>query len=320
MRYIAIPNTDLRVSAICLGSATFGSEIPSGEAFRTMDAFAAAGGNFIDSARVYADWLPSGHGASETTIGKWLTRHGHRDKLIIATKGGHPDLKTMSISRMTPKDVGDDIAESLRCLGTSYIDLYWLHRDDVSKPVAYIIDMMEAFVARGRIRYYGCSNWNAPRIREAMEYAKSKGVKGFVGDQPLWSLASWNPGAIGDPTLVAMSPELFELHKKTGLAVMCYSSQAKGFFTKYARDRENLAPGVKRRYLNDANLARAERVIEIANDLRVPVAAIPVAWLTSQPFPTVPIIGPRNAAQLEESLTAADLVLPPDIVESLRAG
>jgi aryl-alcohol dehydrogenase-like predicted oxidoreductase len=313
-----IPNTDLRVSSICLGTATFGSEISADECFKMFDAFAATGGNFIDTARVYADWLPNGHGASEMTIGKWLSQRRDRDKFVLATKGGHPDLKTMSISRMNPKDVGDDIDESLRCLNTEYIDIYWLHRDDTSKPVEDILLMMEDFVKSGKIRFYGCSNWRAPRIAEALACARSMNLKGFVADQPLWSLADFNPGAIGDPTLVAMSPELFELHKRTGLAAICYSSQAKGFFTKVARDGENIKPAMKRRYWNDVNLARAGIVAALADELNVPIAAIPIAWLSSQPFVTIPIIGPRRMEQLSESLTAADLLLSREMVERLR--
>jgi aryl-alcohol dehydrogenase-like predicted oxidoreductase len=282
-----------------------------------MDTFAAAGGNFIDSARVYADWLPGGHGASETAIGNWLSGRP-RDKMAIATKGAHPDLKTMDTARMSKADIAADITESLRCLQTDYIDLYWLHRDDVAKPVADIIGTMEQFVQSGMIHYYGCSNWTTPRIAEALAWAKAGGVKGFVGDQPLWSLARMNDNAIGDKTLVQMSPELYELHKRTGLAAFPYSSQAKGFFTKFTRDGERLAGGMKKRFWNDANLARAKMVVSLAKELKVPVAAIPLAYLTSQPFVTIPIIGPRNVAQLTESLAAADMVLSSDIVEGLR--
>jgi aryl-alcohol dehydrogenase-like predicted oxidoreductase len=318
MRHVIIPRTDLKVSAICLGSATFGSEIAADESVRMLNQFTAAGGNFSDSARVYADWLPDGHGASETTIGKWLKARGERNKIVLATKGGHPDLNTMSISRMTPKEVGDDIEESLRCLRTHYIDLYWLHRDDTAMPVGDIVGMMEAFVKSGKIRYYGCSNWYAPRIREALDYARAEQLKGFIGDQPLWSLAQMNADAIGDPTLVQMSPELLELHKESGLSAIPYSSQAKGFFTKFARDGENISEGMKRRFWNDANLRRAKMVSLLVKELGVPVAAIPLAWLTSQPFTTIPIIGPRNAAQLTESLSAGDLVLSQHVTESLR--
>jgi len=320
MRYIKIEGADLRLSAICLGTATFGSSITARESFRMMDDYSSAGGNFIDTARVYADWLPGGSGASETTIGNWLSQRGSRDDIILATKGGHPRLETMNIPRMSHKEVASDIEQSLRCLRTDRIDIYWLHRDDVTISVEDILGMMEGFVGQGKIRYYGCSNWCVPRIAEALSCAKSIGVRGFIANQPMWSLAQWNPGTIGDATLVPMSPELYELHKSSGLAVMAYSSQAKGFFSKYARDGENIEQAMKRRFWNDKNLARAKKVIELSNELKVPVAAIPLAWLACQPFPAIPIIGPRNAAQLEESLTAADLTLPPDVVEELRHG
>ena len=320
MRYVTIPGTDLRVSGICLGTATFGSEITAEESFKMLYQFTGAAGNFIDTARVYADWLPGGHGASETTIGRWLAQRGGRDSIILATKGGHPDLKAMNVSRMSQSEISIDIEESLHCLQTDYIDLYWLHRDDTAIAVADILCTMERFVEQGKIRYYGCSNWRTPRIREAIDCAKTLGIEGFVGDQPMWSLAEWNPGVIGDPTLVPMSPELFDLHRATGLAAIPYSSQAKGFFTKFARNGQDIAPPMKRRFWNKRNLARAEKAMELASQMHIPVAAIPLAWLAGQPFVTVPIIGPRNCMQLAESLTAADIVLPPETVEDLRAG
>jgi aryl-alcohol dehydrogenase-like predicted oxidoreductase len=318
MRYTIIPNTDLKVSVICLGSATFGSEIASDESFRIMDKYAETGGNFIDSARVYADWLPNGHGASETTIGNWLAQRGSRNKFILATKGAHPDLKIMHISRMSRKDIATDIEESLRCLRTSHIDLYWLHRDDPAIPVADILGIMEAFVEAGKIRYYGCSNWQAPRISEALSFAKSKKITGFVGNQPFWSLAQINPGTIGDKTLVQMSPGLFELHKNTNLAAIPYSSQAGGFFSKLARGEDSLTSGMKKKFLNEPNERRMKRVASLADELNEPVATIPLAWLISQPFTTIPIIGPRDTSQLKESLRAGDLIFSPNLIEVLR--
>jgi aryl-alcohol dehydrogenase-like predicted oxidoreductase len=316
MRYVTIPNTSLSVSAICLGSATFGSDIPYDEAISILDAFAGRGGNFIDSARVYADWLPGGHGASETTIGKWL-KGRKREEFVIGTKGGHPDLRTMQTGRLTPRDVTADLEESLRCLQTDHIDLYWLHRDDPSIPVADILEMMTSLVARGSIRYFGCSNWRAPRIAQAIEIAAEKGITGFVADQMLWALAQINPGAIGDETLVQMSPELFDLHHRSGLAAIPYSSQAKGFFTKLARDGNAISGGLRKKFWNTGNVRRMKVVSSVAAEYSVPVSAVPLAWLASQTFITVPIIGPRNTGQLTESLAAADIVLSPELVKEL---
>ena len=317
MRYITIPQTDLQVSALCLGSTMIGSDLDEAASFEVMDAFADAGGNFLDTARVYADWLPGGHGASEKTIGAWLTQRKNRDHMVIGTKGAHPDLKTMHISRMSEREIAADIDESLRCLRTDRIDLYWLHRDDEKIPVEAILDIMEKFVRRGKIRYYGCSNWKTPRIRAAWEHARAAGVKGFLADQPQWSLADLNPGAYEDQTLVNMGPELYELHRQTGLAALPYTSQAKGFFSKFAENPAQLDGKAKARFWNEKNIARARLAQEFAHALKVPVAAIPLAWLIHQPFTTIPIIGSRNVDQLQESLTAADLLLERDMVKKL---
>src|SRR5205085_396194 len=133
----------------------FGANIPEAQAFTLLDAFVAAGGNFIDSALVYSDWHPGPRGSAETTIGRWLTERGNRDQIVLATKGAHPELKTMNISRLAPEDINGDVDKSLANLQIDQIDMYWLHRDDVNRPVSEIIDTLQNLVDSGKIRTYG---------------------------------------------------------------------------------------------------------------------------------------------------------------------
>ena len=122
MRYTTLPATDFAPSVICLGTGSFGTRIPQDQAFAMLDLFAELGGNFLDTARVYAAWLPGGTGASERTIGAWLKRRGMAGRVIVATKGGHPDLATMHISRLSPQEIAADVAASLDALGVATID------------------------------------------------------------------------------------------------------------------------------------------------------------------------------------------------------
>lgn len=308
MRMTQIPQTDLAPSAICLGTSNFGNGIAPENAYNLLDAYLTHGGNFIDTAAVYANWLPGEKNSSEKTIGRWLARSGKRDLVILATKGGHPELATMRISRMSPGEIVDDVETSLRNLQTDRIDLYWLHRDDTTRPVSQIVDTLHSQVTGGRIRYFGCSNWRVDRIAAAQEYAAAQGITGFVANQMRWSLAVLNPDAGGDPTTVAMDGITEEYHRRTGLAAIPYSSQANGYFQKMAAGEE-LRPNQQKVYGMPENAARLERVEQLARETGLSISQIVLAYLTNQPFPTIPIVGCRTVAQVADSMRAGDVRL-----------
>ena len=308
MNYCTIPHTDLSVAAICLGSTSIGSEIDRGTSFRLLDIYAAAGGNFIDTASVYANWLPVEKHASEKTIGRWLKRTGRRDDFVIATKGAHPELDSMHIPRMSRADIQADLDASLHNLQTDVIDLYWLHRDDPARPVEEILETMNAQVRAGKIRYFGCSNWRAPRIAAAQQAAVAMGMDGFVADQMMWSLAVIDPEGVRDKTTVAMDRELFAYHEESGMAAVAYSSQAGGIFQKLSGDSQRIGSA----YPLGPNRARLARISAVSADTGLSITQIVLGYLMAQPFVTVPIVGCRTEAQLRDSLTAADVRLTPE--------
>ncbi|MAS38131.1 MAG: hypothetical protein CL610_29310 [Anaerolineaceae bacterium] len=315
MRYITIPDTTLTISQVCLGTGSMGSGLSETDSFALLDAFVEAGGNCIDSARVYASWLPDGANASERTIGNWLQNSGLRDKIVISTKGAHPDLKTMHLSRVTPGDIAHDIHESRHYLQTDYIDLYWLHRDDPSVPVSEIMDALNEHIKNGDIRFIGCSNWTIPRIEAANAYAAQNGLNGFAANQPLWSLAAPNVDAISDKTLVLMDAAGLEFHRRSHMAVMPYTSQARGYFAKVAAD--TLKETDRKQYDSATNRARYRRAQALADQYGVSITAIALSYLMSQPFPAAPIIGPKTLDQLQDCLQDIDLRLTPAEVASL---
>ncbi|MBA3709392.1 MAG: aldo/keto reductase, partial [Planctomycetes bacterium] len=159
MRTIILPGVPLPASAICLGTALHGSTIADDDAFALLDIFVERGGNFLDTAHIYAAWLPNGHGQSERAIGAWLRSRGSRASTVIATKGGHPSWTAVPQARLRPEDIASDLTESCERLGTDVIDLYWLHRDDPAVPVDEILDALQRLIASGRIRAIGASNW-----------------------------------------------------------------------------------------------------------------------------------------------------------------
>ncbi|MCU6708705.1 aldo/keto reductase [Paenibacillus sp. J5C_2022] len=305
-------HTDLDASVLTLGTALFGSDISEREAFRLLDMYSDAGGNFLDTSLNYADWQWPVKGISEKTIGKWMKLRGNRHHMMVGTKGACPSLNNGPFLRLHRDDILSDLQQSLHNLQTDTIDLYYLHRDDPSRPVSDILDVLEEQAERGSIRYYACSNWSLPRLVEAQQYAERTGVKGFVANQMMWSLAEVNRHHLTDSTLVAMDTDMKEYHRRTGLTAVPYSSQANGFFSgKYARGDDRSETVAGRFYYSEVNFARLDRVREQARERGASSSNIALAYMLSQShgFDVFPIIGPKNAEQLEDSLKAAELAM-----------
>jgi aryl-alcohol dehydrogenase-like predicted oxidoreductase len=304
-----LPNSSLSPSVLCLGTADFGAKIPRENAFALLDAFVDAGGTFIDTAEIYSDWVPDEKSRSEKLIGEWLSQRGHRNRLVIATKGAHPRLQSMHVPRMSREDIEHDLNESLKNLRTDVIDLYWLHRDDPSTPVEEIIDTLNAQVRAGKIKHFGCSNWRADRIRAANAYAAQQRVQGFIANQPQWSLAKVLQSSLGDQTCVVMDDAMHALHVEMQIACVPYSSQAGGFFQKVASGATSAEQ--MRMYAGEENTQRAKRVQHVAQETGMTISEVVLAYLLSQPFAVIPIIGCRNLDQLRDTLTAHDKRLSP---------
>jgi aryl-alcohol dehydrogenase-like predicted oxidoreductase len=310
MKTLELPGTDLNVSALCLGAGPLGSTVGEADAFALLDAFVAAGGNFIDTAKIYADWLPGERSVSEKTIGRWLRQRGRREPIIVATKGAHPDLATMHKPRLAPQEIAADLEQSLRHLQVEVIDLYWLHRDDPQRPVEEIVDALHAQAQAGKIRACGCSNWRAARIAAAQAHARRCGWPGFIADQMQWSLAAVTPAALPDPTMAAMDGALYDLHRTANFPAIPYAAQANGFFHRLAAGKVGRMNATARRlYDTPQNRRRGARVQTLAAETGLSVTAIVLGYLRGQPFPTIPIIGGRTLAQVEDSCRAADVTL-----------
>ena len=306
-----------RVSTMALGTAAFGSLIDRDQSFAMLDAFVAAGGALIDTAHVYADWLGGERHLSEKTIGAWLKQRGRSDDVVIASKGAHPDLATSLTPRMSPADIVSDLEESLRCLGVDQIGLYFLHRDDPSRPLAEIMAVLDAQVRLGKIAAIGCSNWQPARIAEAQALAKAEGLTPFAASQAFWSLAVANPGAFASDHALIGEADLDFYHDQA-LPLMAYTSQARGFFSKAAASgADALKPDLRAAFDNPKNRGRLTRAMTLAGDLGVPVSAIVLAYLTSRHVAGLPIIGPMSMVQMQDSLAFADLRLTADSIQYL---
>ena len=320
MRYVQLPGMDLNLSAVCLGTGGFGAgDVPEAKALELFDAFVALGGNFIDTALVYSDWLPGPRSMTEKLLGRWLQTRGLHGTVIVATKGAHPELHTMHIPRLSSAELISDIDQSLRNLQIERLDLYWLHRDDMKTPVSDIIDTLYGQAAAGKIRYFACSNWSVARIAEAQVYAEQHGIQGFVANQPLWSLAHPNFAAFPDKTLVMLDEEGLAFHRRNGFPLIPYSSQANGFFTKMETGgRAALSASVDAHYYNETNLRRLHVAEEIARRYGVSVGVVALSYLSSQKVVTIPVVGCKRLDHLHSSVSAADLILTEADLTSLE--
>ena len=299
-------------SKIILGTDGYGTVADEATCFDLIDAYVDCGGNHIDTAKLYSD------GESERIVGKWLKSRG-RNNLIIATKGGHPNIETMHINRLSKKEIEFDINSSLKNLCIDCIDLYWLHRDSEDADCTEIIEIMNGFVKEGKIKKFACSNWKTERIEKANSYAKEHGLDTFVASQIRFSLASTAPDFIGDTTLVEMNAKEYEYYKNSDIAVMGFASQAKGFFSKYLLGgTKALTPKAKERYYCDENVKKAKIIEELSKKYKVSPAGIVCSALISlKNVNTFPIIGGKSVKQLSESFEGADLILEENEIKKL---
>lgn len=296
---------EIKVPALTYGAADFERHDNDENYFKFLDKYLEFGGWCIDTARVYCDWLEGGHNASESVVGRWLESRNCRDKVVIATKGGHPAMDS-SESRLSREELTKDLNESLECLKTDFIDIYFLHRDDTDVPVEEIMPVLNDFYESGKIHFIGVSNWTSERIEAANRFALENDMEPIRISQINYSLAHASTDILGDETLVCMDMKEFGWYKKHNFPVMAFSPQAKGFFAKFAKgdNANNLPEG---QYATTANLAKLAKVKEISRKTGMPPAVVPLGYLNSQPFFVSSVFAVTKMWQLEEDMCAQDL-------------
>lgn len=313
MKNIILSNgiNDVSLQRLTLGITV--SEHVGGDFEKLHDMYFEAGGRSIDTARVY------GLGVTEERLGRWMKQRKNRSELVITTKGGHPKIGDMHASRIDRESIMSDIKESLAVLGTDYADIYLLHRDNREKGVGEIVDILDEIVESGLAKVCGVSNWKTDRIEEANKYAKQHGKARLCVNQINFSLAETSPEKLRDDTLVCMTDEEYAIYKKNMFPVMAFSAQAKGFFAKLAAG-ETLSPKAAERFISDKNLARAERVAEVAAEKSISAAAVALCYLTQNPLPVSAIFSCSNARQMQTSLEAANAELDEKTLKYLKYG
>jgi aryl-alcohol dehydrogenase-like predicted oxidoreductase len=315
MRLRHLPGSSTPFASIVLGTAVFGSEIPADASYAMLDAYAAAGGNLLDTAHVYASWLPGGTGASEQLIGRWLADRGLAARIHVATKGAHPALSDMSTSRLRPQDIASDLSDSLDRLRLDRIALYYLHRDDETIPVDEVLAALQPHLRNGTVGAIGASNWGWRRIAAANACAAARGWTGFAASQINWSLGVFAAGHRHGEGLLGMDAETIAYHGASGVVQIPFSAQANGFFGKPLAVARQRLP----QYEHPASIDRWHVAQRLAARYGVSANAVALAWLLQHPQGGWGIVGPKRMEQLQDSLTAADLVLDPAAWQELDA-
>ena len=272
-----------------------------------LDAFFEAGGNLYDTAYVY------GAGATEKLFGEWHTNRGVREEVVLIGKGAHSPL-------CYPDVIGKQLDQSLDRLKTDYVDIYFMHRDNLDVPVGEFVDAMDAEVKKGRIRgIFGGSNWSRERMQQAIDYAKRTGRQAPGALSNNFALAEMIR-AIWAGCIAASDAPYKAWLTEHQIPNFSWSSQARGFFTDRAgRDKRDNAELVDTWY-SEGNFARRDRAIALGKELGASPIHIALAYVLAQPFPSIPLIGPRRLQELDDSIKALSIRLTPEQVQWLENG
>jgi aryl-alcohol dehydrogenase-like predicted oxidoreductase len=315
MEYRNLGRTGLKVSELCLGTMQWGWTADEPASFAVMDAFVAAGGNFIDTADVYSRWAEGNPGGvSEEIIGRWMKDRGNRRQIVLATKVRGVMWDGPNGEGLSRGHIMAAVEDSLRRLQTDHIDLYQTHWFDASTPIDETLRALDNLVRQGKVRTVGCSNYPAWRLAKALWTSDKLDLARYDSIQPHYNIAY----------RAEFERELKPLCEAEGVGVIPYSPLAGGFLTgKYRRDApvpdSARASGIQRRYLNDRGFTILEALEKMGQARGKSIAQMALAWQLSQPVISSPIIGANSVEQLEDSLGAVGVRLSEEEMKALDA-
>jgi len=295
---ITIPETDLVVHPLCLGSNIFGSNANEVQSHAVMDAYSHNGGNFIDTADMYNQWV-QGHigGESESIIGSWMKSRNNRASMVIATKVSKMDSRP----GLSAKNIFAACEESLNRLQTDYIDLYYSHADDETVTLDEVLSAYAQLIAEGKVRYIAASNFTPARLRESIKFSEDNNMPSYIAVQDLYNLV--------DRT--SYESEMSETVAELGISNIPFYGIARGFLTGKYRpgiiDVDSMRAAGAREYANDKNYAVLAAMDIISKTHNASLSAIALGWLRAQPTVSVPIASARTVEQLKEIMQIVEL-------------
>jgi aryl-alcohol dehydrogenase-like predicted oxidoreductase len=311
MKMRQLGHSGLEVSTLAFGGNVFGWTVDEATSFQLLDAFVAAGGNFIDTADIYSKWGPGNRGGeSEAIIGNWLRRRGNRKDVIVATKVGMemgPNQKGLSKSYILRA-----VEASLQRLQTDYIDLYQTHADDPQTPLEETLEAYAQLIQQGKVRAIGASNYSADRLSQALQVSEPHGYPRYQSLQPLYNLYD----------RADYETKLEPLCRQKGLGVIPYSSLASGFLTGKYRSEADLSKSARgqgvKGYLNDRGFRILQALDQVARQHHSTPTSVALAWLIARPGITAPIASATSLEQLNDLIAATKLELDRASIELLN--
>jgi aryl-alcohol dehydrogenase-like predicted oxidoreductase len=301
----ALDGSGLDVFPLCLGGNVFGWTADEATSFAVLDAYAAAGGNFVDTAAGYSAWVPGNSGGeSETIIGNWMAARGNRDSVIVATK-------VNPSPHLTRDAVLAGAEGSLARLRSDHIDLFYIHHDDPETPLEETLGAFAELVADGRVGHIGVSNFSTERLREALEVIEREGLPPIVALQNEYNLIKRE-----------YEHGLRDLVADAGIASVPYYALASGFLTGKYRAGDDTVDSPRAQgaaaLLDERGLAVLAILDEVAAAHGTSQSAVALAWLLAQPTVVAPIASARNVEQLEELLAFTQLELSAGEIDALN--
>ena len=309
MKTLSLGSEGPEVSAVCLGSAYFGTRIPKETAFEILDTYYEEGGRFIDTANSYAGWYQGAKGGeSERTIGAWMRARCNRDEMFIATKVGYAYSDVPAGT--SPALIQQESEKSLRNLGVDTLDLYYAHLDDRNMLLEETLEGLGDLVRAGKVRWIGASNFSAWRMEAARQTSLAGGLPQFVALENHHTYlkprpeADWSPG-------VVIGPEHMDFARERGVRLLAYYALLKGAYVR--PDRPFWTP-----YQTEANQERITRLKHVAEDLGATLNQIVLAWMLHQEPAILPITTASQKSHLLENLGALRVEIPGELMDYLN--
>ena len=304
---ITIPETDLVVHELCLGTNVFGWSADESESHAVLDAYAAHGGNFVDTADMYSAWKEGNVGGeSETIIGNWIKKHGNRDQMVIATKVA----KLPTRLGLSPANILAACDESLKRLQTDHIDIYYAHHDDPEIPLEDVLGAFAQLIAEGKVRYIAASQYTGVRLQEALDVSAKHNLPSYIALQDQYNLVSRNPFESEQQPVLAAN----------GISAIPFYGLARGFLSGKYREGK-IVESVRAEGVKEFATPKGYQILsvmdEIAAAYKSSVSAVSLAWLRSNPQLSTPIASARTVEQLEEIVQVIELAA--DEVAALNA-
>lgn len=310
MRTVTLGHTDEQVSILCLGTMRFGTSQDEHTSFNLLDQYADAGGMFLDTANMYAHWMPNGEGGdSESLLGRWMKARGNRDQMFIATKVGFG--YSAIPGGLTPQQIEEECDKSLTRMGIDTIDLYYAHVDDRETPLRETLEAYNRLVEAGKVRHIGASNYLAYRLERAHLLSKQENWVDFCCLQQRYTYLQPRYGMrMGAQEYV--SEEILDYVRARGdFTVLAYSVLLSGAYTRADRDLHEA-------YANPDNEARLLTLKAIADETGATPNQVVIAWMLQSDPPVLPLIAASTAEQMADNIGALEVTLSEDQMAQLN--